>query len=95
MPWFRRIPKRGFNNARFARVYAEVNVKQLDARFDEGAEITPQALLDAGLIDDVKQPVKVLGQGSTSKKLTVKVAACSKGARQTLEQAGGSVNVTD
>jgi large subunit ribosomal protein L15 len=95
MPWFRRVPKRGFNNAQFARVYAEVNVKELDQRFSDGSEITPQALLDVGLIDDLKQPVKVLGQGQTSKKLTLKVAACSKGARQTIENAGGSVNTSE
>jgi len=92
MPWFRRIPKRGFNNAQFAQNFAEVNIELLDARFDEGAEITPRKLLDAGLIDNVKQPVKVLGQGSTNKKFFITVAACSKGARQIIEQAGGSVN---
>jgi len=94
MPWFRRIPKRGFNNARFATVYAEVNIKQLDARFSDGARITPQALLDAGLIDDVKWPVKILGEGETSKTLNVTAAACSKGARQTIENAGGSVTIS-
>jgi large subunit ribosomal protein L15 len=94
MPWFRRIPKRGFNNARFATVYAEVNIRQLDARFEEGAQIDPQALLGAGLIDDLKQPVKILGQGETKKKLTVTAAACSKGARRAIENAGGSVTLT-
>ena len=93
MPWFRRIPKRGFNNARFTRSFAEVNIKDLDARFSDGAEITRQALLGVGLIDDEKTPVKVLGKGETQKKLTVSIDACSAAAKQKLEAAGGTVNV--
>jgi large subunit ribosomal protein L15 len=93
MPWFMRIPKRGFSNAGFSRAFAEVNVKALDARFDDGASITPEDLLKVGLIDDTKWPVKVLGQGETKKKLHVTAAACSAGARQKIESAGGSVTV--
>jgi len=70
-----------------------VNIKDLDARFSDGADVTPEALLNAGLIDDTKWPVKVLGQGDTQKKLNVTAAACSSGARQKIESAGGSVTI--
>ena len=94
MPWFRRIPKRGFSNARFRTEYAVVNIRALDARFDDGATIDAEALVGVGLIPDEKRPVKVLGDGETSKKLTVTAAACSKAAQAKIEKAGGSVTVS-
>ena len=93
MPLFRRIPKRGFSNARFRTEYAVVNIKALDARFDDGADVTPQMLEEAGLIDDPRKPIKVLGDGETSKKLNVTATAFSKSAREKIEKAGGSVAV--
>jgi large subunit ribosomal protein L15 len=69
---------------------ASVNVRDLE-RFDAGAEVTPQALADAGLIRNAKTEVKILGQGDLSKKLTVSAHAFSATAREKIEGAGGSV----
>ncbi len=93
MPLFRRVPKRGFSNARFRTAYVAVNLKALEARFDDGAEVNPDMLLKVGLLADTNKPVKVLGDGDISKKLNVTAAAFSKSAREKIEQAGGSVTV--
>lgn len=93
MPFFRRIAKRGFSNAQFTTVYAVVNVQALDARFADGAEVTPETLAQVGLIRDTKLPVKVLGTGETTKKLKVTAAAFSKAAVEKLEKAGGTATV--
>ena len=93
MPLFRRIPKRGFSNARFRKLFAVVNLKALESRFEDGAEINPRALADAGLIAGIRKPVKVLGEGAVTKKLTVVAAAFSKSAAEKITQAGGSATV--
>lgn len=93
MPLFRRIPKRGFSNARFRTTYVVVNIKSLDARFDDGAEVNPDMLVKVGLLDDASKPVKVLGTGETQKKLSVTATAFSGSAREKIEKAGGSVVV--
>ena len=93
MPTFRRIPKRGFNNARFAIHYSIVNVHSLDDRFEAGAHITPQSLYEIGLIRHLRYPVKVLGNGALEKKLTVDAAKFSQTAREKIEAAGGEVRV--
>ena len=62
MPLHRRIPKRGFNNARFAKVYQVVNVGRLDERFEDGGVVGPAELLAAGLIKNLSTPVKILGE---------------------------------
>ena len=63
MPTFRRIPKRGFSNAKFRTRFSIVNVSSLEERFDAGAHVTPQLLLEAGLIRNLRFPVKILGNG--------------------------------
>ncbi|MFA9479035.1 50S ribosomal protein L15 [Phycisphaerales bacterium AB-hyl4] len=93
MPFFRRIAKRGFSNAMFMTVYTVVNIKSLDARFEDGAEVNADMLVKAGLLGDTKQPVKILGTGETKKKLQVTAAAFSESAKQKIEAAGGSVTV--
>ncbi len=93
LPLFRRVPKRGFSNARFTTEYAIVNVKQLDALFDDGATVDTEALIKVGLVRNAKLPVKVLGQGETSKKLTVTAAAFSASAIDKITKAGGAANV--
>jgi large subunit ribosomal protein L15 len=93
MPFYRRLPKRGFNNANFRTEYFVVNVKALEARFDDGAEVNPDMLVKMGLIPDTKTPVKVLGEGELSKKLTVSAAKFSSSAKEKIEKAGGSVTV--
>ncbi|MDX1564080.1 MAG: 50S ribosomal protein L15 [Phycisphaeraceae bacterium] len=90
MPYFRRIPKRGFNNAVFAKRYAVVNVSVLEDRFDDGATVNPQVLAQVGLIRDTKLPVKILGTGDLTKKLEVTAAKFSASAAEKIEKAGGS-----
>ncbi len=93
MPLFRRVPKRGFSNAPFKKVYSVVNLKAIDARFADGAQVTPQALADAGLIPNTQAPVKILGTGSLTKKLAIQAAAFSKAAMEKIAQAGGTTTV--
>ncbi len=92
-PFFRRIPKRGFSNAKFRRQFALVNVKALEARFPNGAEINAETLAAAGLVRDKDLAVKLLGEGEVTKKFSVAVAAASKSAMDKIIKAGGSVSV--
>lgn len=90
-PIFKRIPKRGFTN--FTRKeYAIVNVESLN-KFEDGAVVTVEALMNAGLVKKLLNGVKVLGNGVIEKKLTVKVHKCSKTAQESIEKAGGNVEV--
>ena len=93
MPLARRVPKRGFNNARFAREYQIVNVSSLNDKFEAGREVTAHDLLNAGLIRSASLPVKILAKGELAKALTLKVDAVSDGARAKIEAAGGKVEV--
>jgi large subunit ribosomal protein L15 len=89
LPLVRRLPfKRGFSNI-FRTPYQEVNVDQLEERFEPGAEVTPEAMAAARLIDKADGPVVVLGRGAVSKALTVKAHRFTKGAREKIEGAGG------
>jgi len=93
MPLTRRTPKRGFNNARFAKVFQVVNIESLDKKFEAGQEVNAEALKSARLIESLNVPVKVLGRGELSKALNVKAAAFSKGAEEKIKAAGGSAEV--
>ena len=88
MPLIRRMPKRGFNNARFTTSYAPINVDSLN-RFDEGARIDEAALRAAGLANGPAAGIKVLGTGELKKKLIVCAHAFSRSARAKIEAAGG------
>jgi len=92
MPLYRRLPKRGFNNKRFAPAYIEVNVYQLE-KFDNGTEVTAEKMAEAGIISLPKnhQGVKILGNGELTKKLDVKAAKFTAGAKEKIEKAGGTV----
>ena len=92
MPLQRRLPKRGFNNI-FATEYAIVNVCDLDERFEDGATVDAQSLIECGLLKKTLDGVKVLGRGELNKKLTVKVAKVSESAKAKIEAAGGTVEV--
>jgi len=92
MPLVRRIPKRGFKNI-FKKEYVIVNVDDLNDRFNEGEEVTPESLKEKGLIKSVKDGVKILGRGDIGKKLTVRAHAFSKSAVEKIEAAGGKVEV--
>lgn len=91
MPLYRRLPKRGFTNI-FGKEYAEVNVEQLN-RFDDGAVVDPVALIEYGILKNVRDGVRVLGNGQIEKKLTVKANGFSKTAEEKILAAGGKVEV--
>ena len=91
MPLHRRIPKRGFNNI-FATPYVAINVAALN-RFEDGAVVNTEALLNAGIINKAPYGVKILGNGNIEKKLTVQVAAYSESAKAKIEAAGGKAEV--
>ena len=88
-PIYRQLPKRGFNNKRFATVYATINVSDLN-RFEDGAIVDIEALLAARVIRKAQDGLKVLGNGELNKKLTVKAAKFSAAAKEKIEAAGGS-----
>ena len=90
-PLFRRLPKRGFNNP-FKKEYSIVNVKDI-ARFDNGTNVNPEKLMDAGLIRKVLDGVKVLGDGEITKPLTVSAHKFSKVAIEKIKAAGGEIKV--
>ena len=91
MPLTRRLPKRGFTNI-YAKKYAIVNVADLDV-FEDGAVITNEALIEAGLVKKALDGVKVLGGGELTKKLTVSVDKVTESAKQKIEAIGGKVEV--
>jgi len=95
MPLFRRLPKRGFNNANFTTRFNIVNVGDLQECFDAGAHVTPAALFEVGLIRRKNLAVKVLGEGSLSKVLTVEAAKFSKQARDKIQAAGGQAKLVE
>ena len=91
MPLYRRLPKRGFNNKRFAPQYIEVNIADLE-KFDNGAEVSAEILRDAGIISlpKVNDGIKILGNGELTKKLTVKAVKFTASAKEKIEKAGGT-----
>jgi len=92
MPFIRRIPKRGFNNARHATRYIPVNLDELN-RFDEGARVDELAMRTVGLANGKAAGVKILGTGELKKKLTVVASAFSESAKQKIEAKGGTCEV--
>lgn len=90
-PLFRRIPKVGFNNATFRTEYQVVNVKDLEARFEDGGHVKAATLKERGLIRNASDPVKILGNGALGKKLSVEAQRFSAEAVKKIETAGGSV----
>ena len=91
MPLARRIPKRGFNNI-FAKPLTAINVAVLNC-FEDGAVVDAAALVEAGVISGCPNGLKVLSNGTLTKKLTVKAAAFSESAKEKIEQAGGKAEV--
>ena len=92
LPLYRKLPKRGFNNYRFAKKYAVINVGALN-KFDDGEVVDCATLLSKGIIDTVFDGVKVLGEGEITKKLTVKAAVFSASAKEKIEAVGGKTEV--
>lgn len=92
MPLIRRMPKRGFNNARHTTAYTPVNLGDLN-QFDDGARVDAAALKSAGLANGKSAGIKILGNGDLTKKLTVSAHAFSASAKQKIEGKGGTVEL--
>ena len=92
LPLYRKLPKRGFNNARFGKQYAVINVESLN-KFNDGDVVDCAALLAAGIIKNTFDGLKVLGDGELTKKLTVKAAVFSASAKEKIEAVGGKTEV--
>ena len=91
-PLYRRIPKRGFNNARFRIEYATINLDDLN-RFNDGDDVTPELLKEKGIVKKQLCGIKVLGNGTLEKKLTVRANRFSSSAITKIESAGGTAEV--
>lgn len=89
MPIYRRLPKRGFKNI-FANIYAEVNVETLN-RFEDGTTVDAVALVEAGVLKNIQDGVRILGNGELTKKLTVVANGFTKTAEEKITAAGGKV----
>ena len=93
MPLYRRLPKRGFNNFEFEKRYSIVNIEKLNI-FEDGTEITPELLKETGVVRKIeKDGIKILGNGSIEKKLTIKANKFTKSAAEKIEAAGGKAEV--
>lgn len=95
MPLFRRLPKRGFNNNYFAQRFSIINVGDIDAHFENGATVDASALIAKGLIRDEKHPVKILGNGELTKKLTFVAGKFTKQAAEKITRAGGTMQTLE
>lgn len=91
-PLQRRMPKRGFTNI-FKKEYVEINLVQLEDRFEAGALVTPETLVESGLVKNVRDGIRILGNGELTKSLTVKAQGFSKSAVEKITAAGGQVEV--
>ncbi|MFO7266147.1 MAG: 50S ribosomal protein L15 [Limnochordales bacterium] len=91
-PLQRQLPKRGFKNTKFARRYAVINVEQLN-RFEPNTVVTPELLVQSRLVRDIKDGIKLLGDGEITRPLTVRVHAFSQTAAEKIRAAGGSIEV--
>ena len=92
LPLFRRLPKRGFSNAKFKTVYAVINLSDLN-KFDNGATVSPEILKEMGILKNQLNGVKILGNGKLEKKLTVKAHKFSESAKESIEKMGGKAEV--
>ncbi|MFD1708093.1 50S ribosomal protein L15 [Siminovitchia sediminis] len=90
-PLFQRLPKRGFTNIN-RKEYAVVNLDALN-RFEDGTEVTPELLIETGVVRNEKSGIKILAKGNIEKKLTVKANKFSSAAKEAIEAAGGSTEV--
>src|SRR4051794_18942694 len=95
LPLFRRLPKRGFNNNAFRQRFSIVNVGDLEGHFDAGATVDATALIAKGLVRDERYPVKILGDGELTKKLTVIAGKFTQQASDKIAKAGGSIQALE
>lgn len=94
MPLYRRVPKRGFSNARFKKEFTVINMEILN-RFEDGTEVTPELLMAAGFIKKICDGVKVLGNGELEKKVSIKAHKVSAAAKAMIEAKGGKVEIIE
>jgi large subunit ribosomal protein L15 len=94
MPLHRRVPKRGFSNARFKKEFAEINLERLEV-FDAGAIVTPDVLLKRGMIKNLRDGLKVLAKGTVTKALTVRAHKFSAKAQEQITGAGGKAEILE
>ena len=92
LPLFRRLPKRGFSNARFKKVYAVVNLSDLNV-FNDGDVVTPESLIEKGIVKKELSGIKILSSGNLEKKLTIRAHKFSDKAREKIETSGGKIEV--
>jgi large subunit ribosomal protein L15 len=92
MPLYRRIPKRGFT-CRNSKEIVGINLSVLEDRFENGSEVTVASLIEAGIVKNPRDGVKILGNGELTKKLVVKANAFSAGAQAKIEAVGGTCEV--
>ena len=92
LPLYRRLPKRGFSNAKFKVVYAVINLDDLN-RFENGTVVTPALLKEVGLVNKELCGIKVLGNGTLEKKLTIQANKVSKSAKEKIEASGSKIEV--
>lgn len=92
LPLYRRIPKRGFKNARFKTVYATINISDLN-RFEDGTVVTPALLRETGIIKNQLDGIKVLGNGKLEKKITIQANKFSKSAIERINESGSKIEV--
>ena len=92
LPLYRRIPKRGFKNAKFKTVYAVINLSDLNV-FEDGTVVTPALLKDTGLVKNQLDGIKVLGNGKLEKKITIQASKFSASALEKIKEAGSKAEV--
>src|ERR1043165_528266 len=95
LPLFRRLPKRGFNNNAFRERFSIVNVGDLEGHFDAGSTVDASSLIAKGLVRDERYPVKILGDGELTKKLTVVAGKFTQQASDKISKAGGTVQALE
>jgi large subunit ribosomal protein L15 len=95
MPLYRRIARRGFSNYKFKKEYAIVNLRDIEIKYEDGDTVSRETLIQKGLLKRSSPPVKILGDGDITKKITVTVARISESAKEKIEKAGGSVTVLE
>lgn len=93
MPLHRRLPKRGFTNARFKKEFFLVNLDQLETIFNDGDAVTKDILVEKGLVKSTRVLVKILGRGKLEKKIKITVDACSAGAQEAITSCGGEIHL--
>lgn len=92
-PFFRRVPKKGFTNFPFKEVYSQVNVEELEKKFNDGDVVNKESLMEKRIVRRKKLKVKILGRGDLNKKLTIVVDKVSVTAKEKIEKAKGSVEL--